>query len=276
MTAAGETSHVDRGTAQAAYSALDMEQSAKAHAERVAGGHVEQHSAVGGRMRTVVFGGLDGILTSFAIVSSCAGSAMDPRVVLLLGLCNILADALAMGVGEYLSTKSNDEFARFERSREAWEMAHNPEGEIEEMVDIYVGRGMGRDDARTVVATMAKYPDFFVNIMMVEELGLFVPEANAHIESIKDGFLMFLAFVIFGSAPLLGYIALPKLLGIDDPHDLFLAACGVTGATLFTLGAAKSTFVNGNPIRLGSETLALGALCALCAYSAGALLTQYV
>ena len=177
MAAPSEKTHVDRGSAQTAYSALDVEQSAAAHANRTAGGHAEEHSAVGGRMRTVVFGGLDGILTSFAIVSSCAGSAMEPRVVLLLGLCNIFADALAMGVGErvgrrprgtrsaatraplprrYLSTKSNDEFARFERSREAWEMTHNPEGEIDEMVDIYVGRGMGRDDARNVISTMAK------------------------------------------------------------------------------------------------------------------------
>jgi len=173
-------------------------------------------------------------------------------------------------------------------------MKHNPEGEIDEMVDIYVGRGMGRDDARAVITTMAKssqaagvrrarrraprsrYPEFFVNVMMVEELGLFVPEADAHCESIKDGFLMFLAFVAFGAMPLLGYVVLPRLLGVAGPHELFLAACSVTGGTLFLLGAAKASFVNGNPVRLGAETLALGALCALCAYSAGALLSQYV
>ena len=57
-------------------------------------------------LKTVVFGGLDGILTSFAIVASCAGSSLSARTVLLLGACNILADALAMGVGEYLSSKS--------------------------------------------------------------------------------------------------------------------------------------------------------------------------
>lgn len=275
---ASEQTRVDRSTAMAAYSALNVEMSKKAHAERVDGAHTEQHSQVGGQLKTIIFGGLDGILTSFAIVSSCAGSQMETRVVLLLGACNILADALAMGVGEYLSTKSNDEFARYERSREAWEMRNNPEGEIEEMVDIYVGRGMSREDAQTVISTMAKYHDFFVDIMMVEELGLFVPEPDAHCEAIKDGFLMFLAFVFFGSMPLLGYIIFPMVVPPEYalPQNLFLVACFVTGATLFCLGATKAKFVNGNPVRLGAETLALGALCAFCAYSAGVLLSSYM
>ncbi|KAH8079161.1 vacuolar Fe2+/Mn2+ transporter [Aureococcus anophagefferens] len=276
MSAPSERTHVDRKAATAAYSALDVELSSKAHAERASGTHDEQHSAVGGRLKTIVFGGLDGILTCFAIVSSCAGSDMSPRVVLLLGACNILADALAMGVGEYLSTKSSDEFASYERTREDWEMRHNPEGEILEMVDIYVGRGMSREDATTVITTMAKYHDFFVNVMMVEELGLTVPEPEAHCDAMKDGFLMFLAFCVFGAFPLLGYALLPQFRPDAAPHELFLAACAVTGVTLFGLGAVKAKFVNGNPYKLGAETLALGALCASSAYSAGALLQQFL
>ena len=165
--APNERSHVDRGQAQAAYSALDVEASARAHASRVDGGHDEAHSKVGGQLKTIVFGGLDGILTSFAIVSSCAGSGLTSRVVLLLGACNILADAMAMGVGEYLSTKSSDEYARRERAREDWELRNHPEGEVEEMVEIYVQRGMSREDAQVVISTMAKYHDFFVDVMMV-------------------------------------------------------------------------------------------------------------
>ena len=162
-----ERTHVDKGQAQAAYSALDVEASARAHASRVDGGHDEAHSKVGGQLKTIVFGGLDGILTSFAIVSSCAGSGLTSRVVLLLGACNILADAMAMGVGEYLSTKSSDEYARRERAREDWELRNHPEGEVEEMVEIYVQRGMSREDAQVVISTMAKYHDFFVDVMMV-------------------------------------------------------------------------------------------------------------
>mmetsp|Transcript_27134 Transcript_27134/g.83602 ORF Transcript_27134/g.83602 Transcript_27134/m.83602 type:complete len:320 (-) Transcript_27134:906-1865(-) len=285
MAPASEMTHVDKRKAQAAYSALDVDASAATHATRVSGGHDEDHSNVGSRLKTLVFGGLDGILTSFAIVSSCAGSEMDARVVLLLGACNILADALAMGVGEYLSTKSSDEYARRERAREDWEMRNHPEGEIDEMIEIYVQRGMSKADATTVISTMSKYHDFFVDargrrgtlsggvavasrwhrfgvalaslwrrcgvatgllwrlggilfedraapgppdaqVMMVEELGLQVPEPDSNVEAAKDGFLMFLAFVCFGSMPLLGYVISPRLLGerAMSPHDLFLAA----------------------------------------------------
>ena len=78
-----------------------------------------------------------------------------------------MADAMAMGVGEYLSTKSSDEYARRERAREDWELRNHPEGEVEEMVEIYVQRGMSREDAQVVISTMAKYHDFFVDVMMV-------------------------------------------------------------------------------------------------------------
>ena len=81
MAPASEMTHVDKRKAQAAYSALDVDASAATHATRVSGGHDEDHSNVGSRLKTLVFGGLDGILTSFAIVSSCAGSEMDARVV---------------------------------------------------------------------------------------------------------------------------------------------------------------------------------------------------
>eukprot|EP00629_Pelagomonadales_sp_RCC1024_P003762 CAMPEP_0119262592 /NCGR_PEP_ID=MMETSP1329-20130426/2257_1 /TAXON_ID=114041 /ORGANISM="Genus nov. species nov., Strain RCC1024" /LENGTH=268 /DNA_ID=CAMNT_0007262245 /DNA_START=179 /DNA_END=982 /DNA_ORIENTATION=- len=262
----GEKTHVDQNKARAAYSALDVEMSARVHAERAEGGHGEAHSTVGGHLKTVVFGGLDGILTSFAIVASCAGSNLSAQTVLLLGACNILADALAMGVGEYLSSKSDTEYARLEKSREEWELRNHPEGEVEEMVDLYVGRGMARDDATKVMETMAKYPGLFVDMMMVEELGLEVPSDDANWESFRDGCLMFCAFVAFGSMPLVGYVVVPRLLGETEEHQLFLAACAVTGTTLFLLGAAKASFVAGNPVRLGSETLALGATCAAVAY----------
>ena len=71
-----------------------------------------------------------------------------------------------MGVGEFLSSKAESEWILSERTREMWEMDNYPDGEIQEMIDIYQERGMNRDDAEIVVKKMAKYKDFFVNIMM--------------------------------------------------------------------------------------------------------------
>ena len=77
-----------------------------------------------------------------------------------------------MGVGEFLSSKANNEWILSERRREEWEMDNYPEGEIREMIDIYKSRGMSHDDATLVIKTMSKYKDFFVDIMMQQELEL--------------------------------------------------------------------------------------------------------
>ena len=90
----------------------------------------------------MIFGGLDGILTSFAIVAGAAGGKLPTSVVLILGFSNIVADALSMGVGEFLSSKAENEWILSERKREVWELENFPEGEIKEMVEIYEERGM--------------------------------------------------------------------------------------------------------------------------------------
>lgn len=145
------------------------------------------HQTEGGFLKPIIFGGLDGILTSFAIVAGAAGGKMPVPVVLVLGFSNIFADALAMGVGEFLSSKAENEWILSERRRENWEMENYPEGEIREMIDIYIERGMSVEDATMVIHTMAKYKDFFVDIMMAEELGLQVPDENHKTESMKEG-----------------------------------------------------------------------------------------
>merc|ERR1719264_1925462 len=114
-----------------------------------------------------------------------------------------------MGVGEFLSSKAESEWILSERKREMWEMENYPEGEILEMIDIYEERGMTREDAKAVVTVMSKYKEFFVNIMMAEELELNVPPENYKMESFKEGIIMFCSFAFFGTLPLLGYVIIP-------------------------------------------------------------------
>jgi vacuolar iron transporter family protein len=90
-----------------------------------------------------VFGGLDGILTSFAIVAGAAGGGMTPQVVLVLGFSNIFADALSMGVGEFLSSKAHNEWVLSERKREKWELDNYPEGEVRLLVLVFFDEGIG-------------------------------------------------------------------------------------------------------------------------------------
>ena len=162
----------------------------------------EGHQSEGGFLKPIIFGGLDGILTSFAIVAGAAGGKLDPSVVLILGFSNIFADALSMGVGEFLSSKAENEWILSERDREEWELENYPEGEVSEMVEIYENKGMSHEDAVLVINTMAKYKDFFVDVMMTQELELQVPEEDHVQESFKEGVVMFCSFAAFGAMPL--------------------------------------------------------------------------
>lgn len=159
----------------------------KYHETRVVTSSDEYHKTEGGLLKPMIFGGLDGILTSFAIVAGAAGGNLSSGVVLILGFSNIFADALSMGVGEFLSSKAENEWILSERRREEWELENYPEGEIREMVDLYMEKGMSRQDAESVITTMAKYKDFFVDIMMTQELQLQVPEDDHVAESFREG-----------------------------------------------------------------------------------------
>jgi len=261
--------------ARRAYDGLDTEASKNFH-DKKHEANTEMHQTEGGFLKPIIFGGLDGILTSFAIVAGAAGGNMPVPVVLVLGFSNIFADALAMGVGEFLSSKAENEWILSERRRENWEMENYPEGEIREMIDIYVERGMSVEDATMVIHTMAKYQDFFVDIMMAEELGLQVPDENHKTESMKEGVVMFCAFATFGSLPILGYIIIPALFPTLGEELLFTAACIITGLVLFGMGCVKSNFSAANWFICGLETLLLGGACATDNYTIGQFVDKQI
>ena len=150
------------------------------------------------------------------------------------------------------------------------EFKEYPEGEIVEMVDLYESKGMTREDADVVIRRMAKYPEFFVDIMMVEELELQVPGEDDN--PWKDGFITFAAFTVFGIIPLLGYIAFA---GSDiSDNTLFIIACVLTAIMLFTLGALKSTLTNQKWWASGLEILVMGSITAGIAYLIGFIVEE--
>jgi len=155
-------------------------------------------------------------------------------------------------------------------------MDNYPEGEIKEMIEIYEKRGMDKEDAVLVVETMAKYKDFFVDVMMKEELELQVPEDDHIMGSMKEGVVMFCSFAIFGSCPLLGYVIIPIAFPNHEPIILFTNACVVTGIVLFCMGCMKSKFSNAKWYLCGLETFLLGGACATVAFAIGLLVDRLV
>ena len=121
-------------------------------------------------------------------------------------------------------------------------MENYRDGEIQEMIDIYVGKGFTPEDAKIVIETMAKYEGFFVDVMMQQELELQVPEDDHVEQSMKEGFVMFCSFATFGAFPLLGYVIIPSLFPDLPVETLFLSACIITGIVLFLMGCVKSMF----------------------------------
>lgn len=227
-------------SARAAFEGADKEASRQYHDSKR---KEEPHQKGGEMLKQIIFGGMDGILTSFAIVAGSAGGGVPPPVILVLGFSNIFADALSMGCGEFLSSKADNEWIMSERERENWEMENYPEGEISEMIEIFRERGgMSQEDAESVVTTLAKYQDWFVDLMMTQELELQVPDRNFVQQNMKEGALMFCSFAFFGSLPLLGYVIIPTINPDLSEKMLFLAACIITGIVLFFMGTIKSNF----------------------------------
>jgi len=259
----------DLNAARDAYASGSAEASRRAHNAAMDGMAVEAHEQSGGRLKGIVFGGLDGILTSFAIIAGGVGAHLDPVALLALGVSNVLADALSMGAGEFLSSRSYNNYVRKEREREAWEMENYPAGEIAEMVELFVARGMSQEDAQHVIQRMAKYKEFFVDLMMTEELSLPVPSDDDGMDSLKDGAIMFIAFALFGMLPLFGFVFTGVLFPNLSTGSLFFVACFITAAALFGLGAFKAKFHDKAYVRSGVETTLLGGVCAAVAYFVG-------
>ena len=133
---------------------------------------------------------------------------------------------------------------------------------------------MDESDATEVIRRMAKYPEFFVDVMMAEELQLQVPEENHMWESFKEGCIMFSSFATFGAMPLLGYVIIPLCYPEMSQEWMFNSACIVTGVVLFIMGCVKSMFSASNWFLSGMETLLLGGCCATVAYTIGQIVEQ--
>src|SRR3990172_1647799 len=160
-----------RGDATLSASAHDPARIAQAAQERHGGA---SHQYIG----DMVYGGLDGIVTTFAVVSGVAGANLGANIVLILGLANLFADGFSMAVGSYLSTKSEQEYYNREKERESWEVEHFPEGEKAELYELFHKQGYSEEDAHKLVEIKSKNNKLWVNAMMLEELGMLEDTRN--------------------------------------------------------------------------------------------------
>lgn len=253
--------------AREAYARRDLKASARAHSRKAITEAAERHGGASHQyIGDMVYGGLDGIVTTFAIVSGVAGASLGAGVVLILGLANLLADGLSMAAGAYLSSKSEREYYERERERELWEIEHFPEGERAEMIEIYQKKGYSPEDAQRLIEIHSQDQDLWLEEMMVQELGMLPDERRPILSALAT----LGAFLLAGAVPLLVYLS-GLFLTISE-GVAFPVAIALSALAMFGLGAAKVFITERNWARSGLEMLLVGGVTAGVAYLVGYLL----
>ncbi|MEK6891087.1 MAG: VIT1/CCC1 transporter family protein, partial [Nanoarchaeota archaeon] len=253
--------------ARLAYKKKDINAMIKAHSYKNVRKTDEHHHSEGRYLKSLVYGGLDGIITTFAVVAGVAGAALSSGVLLILGLANLIADGISMAVGDYLSSKAEKDFYSTEKERENWEAKNYPKGEKDEMIEIYMKRGLSKLDARKLVNIISKKKNLFVDEMMVEELKMINDTKSS---PVKNAIVTFISFFIFGLIPISMYLF--DLVYPGSVKQPFLYTIILTVVALFLLGVAKFKFTRKHWLRSAIETLVIGGLAAGAAYLVGMLL----
>ncbi|OGJ58750.1 hypothetical protein A2635_02615 [Candidatus Peribacteria bacterium RIFCSPHIGHO2_01_FULL_51_9] len=221
----------------------------------------------GSFIHDVVYGGNDGIVTTFAVVAGSMGADLPNLVVIILGLANLFADGTSMGTGAYLSLRSErDQYERI-RKEELEEINEHPEIEREEVRDAYEKKGFHGEDLERVVHVLTANQSVWVDTMMCEEHQM-LPETFE--SPFKHGVATFASFVFFGSIPLIPYLfSVPEYLQ-------FPVAIVSTFLALLFLGLLRSFITRERLFRGPVEIIFVGALGALVAYGIGFVLHWYM
>lgn len=212
-------------------------------------------------LRDWIYGGIDGAITTFAIVAGVVGADLSTMVLLILGVANLLADGFAMAAGNYIGTEAErDDYERV-LGIERRHIALAPEGEREEIRQIFAAKGFAGDDLERVVAVITSDHGLWARTMAAEEYGLTQTLRSPVLAALST----FAAFVVCGSLPLLTYLL---------PGGLFDCIIA-TGATFFGVGAIKSRWGSAGWLRSGIEALLIGMGAAALAFAVGFGLRAY-
>lgn len=232
------------------------------HKENIGLGKLQEY------LSEFVYGGIDGAVTTFAIVAGGFGANLDSGIILILGFANLLADGFSMSVSAYLSAKSERENFKKHENIEYWEIENLPDEERREISEIYQKKGFKGELLAQIVAQITSDKKLWVSEMMKDELNMIREPKNPF----KIGVATFISFNSVGFIPLLIY-----LWAFFYPSDIniFLWTSILTGVAFWAIGWLKS-IVNRTPvIRSIFETVALGLLAALVAYFVGDILENF-
>lgn len=239
--------------------ALEHDHSAESIADRL------QRGPEANYLRDWVFGGIDGAVTTFAVVAGVAGAELSAGIVLILGVANLLADGFSMAAANFSGVRAErDDYERL-RQMEIRHIAAAPEGEREEVRQIFAAKGFEGEDLDRAVAVITASHERWVRVMLEEEHGAPKAERSAFLA----GLYTFIAFFLCGAVPLL-----PFLFG--GVAGSLPASAIMTAIVFFAIGSLKSKWSTAPWWRSGLETLTIGLVAAGFAYGAGAVLKNLI
>lgn len=236
---------------------MEHEHSSAAIEERLAAGPRHNY------LRDWIYGGVDGSVTTFAIVTGVVGANLSPWIILVMGFANLFADGFSMAASNFLGTKSEQEDLKRLEAIENRHIDLAPEGEREEVRQIFQNKGFGGEDLDRVVELVTSDRERWVRTMLTEEYGL--PQEVR--SPWRAALSTFSAFLLCGLVPLI-----PFLLNMTNPVAVSVV---FTGSVFFIIGSIRSRWSTSSWWYSGLTTLLVGTAAAGLAYLIGMLLRQW-
>ena len=232
---------------------MEHEHTAEAIHERLSAGPRQNY------LRDWIYGGIDGSVTTFAVVSGVVGARLSPWIILVMGFANLLADGFSMAASNFLGTRAEHEDLKRLEAIEYRHIDLAPEGEREEVRQLFRAKGFSGEDLTLLVELITADRARWVRTMLTEEYGLPQEVRSPWLAALTT----FSAFLICGLVPLL-----PYLFGSSDPLVLSIV---LTGGVFFAIGSVKSRWSTYPWWSSGLLTLAVGVIAASLAYAVGLL-----
>lgn len=215
-------------------------------------------------LRDWIYGGIDGAVTTLAVVTGVAGAQLSKWIILALGFANLFADGFSMAASNYLGTKAEqDDWRRLEQI-EHRHIDLAPEGEREEVRQIFARKGFAGNDLQRIVELVTADRERWVQTMLTDEYGLPHEVRSPWIAAIST----FTAFLICGLVPLL-----PYLFGTDQS---LATSVMLTGIVFLAIGSIKSRWSTSSWWHSGLTTLFVGVVAASLAYFVGLIVKQLI
>lgn len=220
-----------------------------------------------GYLGDAILGAIDGGITTFAVVSGVVGADLPHSAIVILGMANLLADGFSMAASNFLRSRTEREKIEKLRILESKHIDQVPEGEREEVRQIFERKGFTGSILKEIVAVITSNRKQWIDTMLTEELGVQLESPSP----IKAGLFTFLAFAVAGMVPLLPFL-IPLSLHTES---IFVISASVTVFSFFVTGLIKGKVLGRSMLKSGLETLLVGCCAAFLAYLVGKWLKNF-